>query len=87
MLIDSLLDLHEHGGDTGGLTIISNTTAEGLSVELSYVRMLGGWLVCWPELLTLARAFTLASAVASSARKHESVSVRKEICSESWRKT
>jgi hypothetical protein len=36
--------------------------------------MLGGWLVCWPELSTLARAFTLASAAASSARKHESVS-------------
>jgi len=34
VLIDSLLDLHEHGGDTGGPTIVSNTTAEGLSVEL-----------------------------------------------------
>ena len=34
VLIDSLLDLHEHGGDTVGPTIVSNTTAQGLSVEL-----------------------------------------------------
>ena len=40
--------------------------------------MLGGWLVCWPALSTVARAFTLASAAASSERKHESVSARKE---------
>jgi len=30
VLIDSLLDLHEHGGDTDGPTIDSNTTAQGL---------------------------------------------------------
>jgi hypothetical protein len=30
VLIDSLLDLHEHGGDTDGPTIVSNTTAQGL---------------------------------------------------------
>ena len=30
VIIDSLLDLHEHGGDTGGPTIVSNTTALGL---------------------------------------------------------
>ena len=27
VIIDSLLDLHEHGGDTVGPTIVSNTTA------------------------------------------------------------
>jgi len=30
VIIDSLLDLHEHGGETGGPTIVSNTTALGL---------------------------------------------------------
>jgi hypothetical protein len=30
VLIDSLLDLREHGGDTDGPTIVSNTTAQGL---------------------------------------------------------
>jgi len=30
VLIDSLLDLHEHGGDTDGPMMISNTTAQGL---------------------------------------------------------
>jgi hypothetical protein len=30
VLIDSLLDLHEHGGDTDVRTIVSNTTAQGL---------------------------------------------------------
>jgi hypothetical protein len=27
VIIDSLLDLHEHGADTDGPTIVSNTTA------------------------------------------------------------
>ena len=30
VIIDSLLDLHEHGGDTDGPTIVNNTTALGL---------------------------------------------------------
>jgi len=30
VIIDSRLDLHEHGGDTNGSTIVSNTTALGL---------------------------------------------------------
>jgi hypothetical protein len=30
VIIDSLLDLHERGGDTDGPTIVSNTTALGL---------------------------------------------------------
>jgi len=36
VLIDSLLDLHEHGGDTVGPTIVSNTTAQGLAIELRH---------------------------------------------------
>jgi hypothetical protein len=31
VIIDSLLDLHGHGGDTDGPTIVSNTTALTLS--------------------------------------------------------
>jgi len=30
VIIGSLLDLHEHGGDTDGPTILNNTTALGL---------------------------------------------------------
>jgi hypothetical protein len=30
VIIDSLLDLHEHGGDTDGPTVVNNTTALGL---------------------------------------------------------
>jgi len=30
VIIDSLVDLHEHGGDTDGPTIVCNTTALGL---------------------------------------------------------
>jgi len=30
VIIDSLLDLHDLGGDTDGPTIVSNTTAQGL---------------------------------------------------------
>jgi hypothetical protein len=30
VITDSLLDLHEYGGDTDGPTIVSNTTALGL---------------------------------------------------------
>jgi hypothetical protein len=30
VIIDSLLDLHAHGGDTDGPTIVNNTTALGL---------------------------------------------------------
>jgi len=36
VLINSLLDLHKHGGDTGGPTIVSNTTAQGLAIELRH---------------------------------------------------
>jgi hypothetical protein len=31
VIIDSLLDLHGHGGDTDGPTIVGNTTALTLS--------------------------------------------------------
>ena len=34
VIIDSLLDLHEHGGDTDGPTIVSNTTALALKLEI-----------------------------------------------------
>jgi len=30
VIINSLLDLHEHGGDTVGPTIVSSTTGQGL---------------------------------------------------------
>jgi len=30
VIVDSLLDLYEHGGDTDGPTIVINTTALGL---------------------------------------------------------
>ena len=30
VIIDSPLNLHEHGGDTDGPTIVNNTTALGL---------------------------------------------------------
>jgi hypothetical protein len=30
VIIDSLLDLHAHGGDTDGPTIVNHTTALGL---------------------------------------------------------
>jgi len=30
VIIASLLDLHDHGGDTDGSTIVSNTTSLGL---------------------------------------------------------
>jgi hypothetical protein len=36
VLINSLLDLYEHGGDTDGPTILSNTTAQRLYVELRH---------------------------------------------------
>jgi hypothetical protein len=34
VIIDSLLDLYEHGGDTDAPTIVNNTTALGLQVEI-----------------------------------------------------
>jgi len=34
VIIDSLLDLHEHGGNNDGPMIVCNTTALGLKVEI-----------------------------------------------------
>ena len=34
VIIDTLPDLHEHGGNTDGPRVVSNTTALGLQLEI-----------------------------------------------------